>query len=67
MAHQLRAQAALPKDLDFIPSPHMMANYHVELQFQEIGHPLLTSEVTRHVCGIQACMQAKHPCMLTTQ
>ena len=31
------------------------------LQFQEIQCPPLTSVGTRHVCGMQICMQAKHP------
>jgi hypothetical protein len=33
MAQQLKALAALPEDLDLIPSPDMMAH---QLQFQEI-------------------------------
>jgi hypothetical protein len=31
-------------------------------QFQGIQHPLLASTNTRHMCGAQTYMQAKHPC-----
>jgi hypothetical protein len=41
MAQWLRALALLPEDSGLIPSTHMMAHNHLQLQFQEIWYFLL--------------------------
>jgi hypothetical protein len=43
MPQTLRALAALSEDLEKIPSTHMMANNHLQLQFQGIQCHLLAS------------------------
>lgn len=47
MTHQLRTLADLPKDPASVPSTHMAAHNHLELQFQGIRHPILASAATR--------------------
>jgi hypothetical protein len=39
MAQWLGALAALPEDLSSVPSTHMTAHNHLQLQFQGIQHP----------------------------
>ena len=42
MAHQLRALAAILQDLGSVPNNHRVAHNHLQLQFQQIKHSLLT-------------------------
>jgi hypothetical protein len=46
MVQWLRALAALAEDLDSVSRTHMLANDHVQLQFQRIQCPLLASDGT---------------------
>jgi hypothetical protein len=39
----------------------MLTHNHQKLQFQGSWQVLLASEGTRHACGAQTYMQAKHP------
>lgn len=43
MAHELRQFSAHPKDPDWIPSTHMVAQKHRLLQFRAVQQALLTS------------------------
>jgi hypothetical protein len=46
LAQWLRALAVLPEDPGLIPSTHMVAYNHLQLQFQEVLCPLLTAKDT---------------------
>lgn len=51
MAQGLRALDAVAEDLVSILSTHMMANNHLQLQFQAIQCPFLTpTSIERHKC-----------------
>ena len=54
----LSCLAALAEDLGLVPSSHVMAHNHPQLQLQEIRLPL-TSSVTRHKCVTCMYMWAK--------
>lgn len=51
MALQLRALAVLAEETGLVPRTRMTAQQHLQLQFQDILHPLLTSVGTRHTCS----------------
>lgn len=54
------ALTALPKEPGSLPQTHMVATNTLTL-VQGIRHPSLASVGTRHSCGAQSFMQAKHP------
>lgn len=58
LERQLKALVALTEYLGLVPSTHVMAHNHPELQLQEIRPPL-TSSVTRHKCGASMYVRAK--------
>lgn len=58
---QLRALAALVKNLGLIPSTDMAAHNGLQFQVQGLLHPLLTSVGSRQACGAQTCRQPKFP------
>ena len=48
MAQQVRALTVLAEDSSSVPSTHMVAHSHLQLQYQGTQDPLLTSVGTRH-------------------
>lgn len=61
IAQWLRTLATLLEDPSSIPSTHMVAHNHcLQLQFQEIWCPFLTSAGTRFTCGAQATHTHTH-------
>lgn len=48
MVHLLRALIALAGDLSLVPRTHIVAPNNLQLQFQGIQQPLLTSASTKH-------------------
>lgn len=62
MAQELRAQAALLEDGPGFNSQHRQGGSKSSVSlFQCIQPLLLEPEGTRHACGAQIYMQAKHP------
>lgn len=52
-AQQLRALDTLTEDLGSVPTTQRVAHNHLDLQFQSIWHPLLTSvNIGMHVVHI---------------
>jgi hypothetical protein len=56
---ELKAWAALAKDIGCVPSTHVVAHNCSELQFQRIQHPLLVFKDTTHTCSAETHMQKK--------
>lgn len=62
MAQKLKALATLY--LGSIPKTHMVAHSPLEFQFHGFKHLFLIFVLTRHTCGAQTFMPAKHPSTL---
>lgn len=60
MTRWLRAPAALPGDLTWIPSTYMVSHNRLYLRFHGIRYCLLASVGARHAPGSQICIQANH-------
>jgi hypothetical protein len=58
MTQLLRALAALPEDLDLIPSTDFMAHHRLQLQSKRFNTVFWLPQAL-HVCGPQTCIQAK--------
>jgi hypothetical protein len=57
----VKSTGCLPGDPSWVPSTHTMANIHLQLQFQMIWHPLLSSTHTAHSwCKDIYCGQNPH-------
>jgi hypothetical protein len=61
MARWLGDLVALSEALGLVPEPTWWLNHQL-FQFQGIRHPLLTSESSRHTCGVHICIQGKYSC-----
>lgn len=51
MCHVMRWLAVVPEDSGLIPSFHMVVHNYLELQFQKVPYPLLTSKDIRLTHG----------------